>query len=155
MQTITTTKKRNKINCNVYVVSFFFLNGGQNTHASKVYLYLCNHFAVDFTGNNMKLGEFPYQAYFHSKQVWMVVAAKPKKKKKKEMRPNFMWSCQRSGKAFVRICCCNCICTSGPPQTSKDLDIQRYLYGLLNGLLVKRGGFRTLTHLKLVSATGR
>lgn len=45
----------------------FFFNEGQNTHASKAYLYLCNHFAVDFTGNNMKLRDFPYQAYFHSK----------------------------------------------------------------------------------------
>lgn len=45
----------------------FFLNEGQNIHTCKVYLYLCYHFAVDFTGNNMKLGDFLYQAYFHSK----------------------------------------------------------------------------------------
>lgn len=45
----------------------FFKNEGQNILASKVYLYLCNHFVVDFTGNNMKLRDFPYQAHFHSK----------------------------------------------------------------------------------------
>lgn len=38
----------------------FFLNEGQNIHARKVYLYLCNHFAADFIGNNMKLTDFPY-----------------------------------------------------------------------------------------------
>lgn len=57
MQTIT-PKKETKI---VKSMGFnFFLNEGKNIHARKVYLYLCNHFAADFIGNNMKLTDFPY-----------------------------------------------------------------------------------------------